>query len=274
MQTVRQLAEHYEVTEYGRLTYTAHSGYDFPLYAVTTRNWQVDKPIVLVTGGVHGYETSGVHGALRFLQEVGPSYEAHFNLLVAPCLSPWAYETINRWTPAAIDPNRSFVTPAPVAETGSIMAFMARFTQPIAMHIDLHETTDTDNSEFRPALAARDGEFNDNWNIPDGFYTVGDANRPQTDFQRAVLSAVRQVTHLAESDEEGQLIGIPAIEQGLIQIAARDYGLCMGFTDATYVTTTEVYPDSVRTDPEECIQAQVAAIKGGLDYILAQSPSS
>ena len=26
------------------------------------------------------------------------------------------------------------------------------------MHVDLHETTDTDESEFRPAKAARDGE--------------------------------------------------------------------------------------------------------------------
>lgn len=29
---------------------------------------------------------------------------------------------------------------------------------PILLHIDLHETTDTDESEFRPALAARDGK--------------------------------------------------------------------------------------------------------------------
>lgn len=27
----------------------------------------------------------------------------------------------------------------------------------VLMHIDLHETTDTDDSEFRPALAVREG---------------------------------------------------------------------------------------------------------------------
>ena len=40
----------------------------YPLFAVKSKNWQQDKKTVLVTGGVHGYETSGVQGALRFLQ--------------------------------------------------------------------------------------------------------------------------------------------------------------------------------------------------------------
>ena len=44
----------------------------------------------------------------------------------------------------------------------------------------------------------------------------------------------------------------------------------MGFTDADYVTTTEVYPDSPKVDDEDCINAQVAAVTGGLDYITTQ----
>lgn len=32
-----------------------------------TKDWAPDKPSVLVTGGVHGYETSGVQGALQFI---------------------------------------------------------------------------------------------------------------------------------------------------------------------------------------------------------------
>ena len=45
-------------------------------------------------------------------------------------------------------------------------------------HVDLHETTDTDESEFRPARASRDGE---NWSpgyIPDGFYLVAVSEEP------------------------------------------------------------------------------------------------
>lgn len=40
------------------------------------------------------------------------------------------------------------------------------------MYIDLHETTDTYDSEFRPALAVREGIVIDKWTIPDGFYLV------------------------------------------------------------------------------------------------------
>ena len=37
----------------------------------------------------------------------------------------------------------------------------------------LHETTDTDNSEFRPAIAACDGVEHTNWHVPGSFYLVG-----------------------------------------------------------------------------------------------------
>ena len=80
----------------------------YPLYAVKTRSWDSGKPYVLVTGGVHGYETSGVQGAILFLQSVAQKYSANFNILVIPCVSPWGYETIQRWNAAAVDPNRSF----------------------------------------------------------------------------------------------------------------------------------------------------------------------
>ena len=61
--------------------------------------------MALITGGIHGYETSGVLGALRFLEHHAVDFEAGFNLVVAPCVSPWGFETINRWSPLAIDPN-------------------------------------------------------------------------------------------------------------------------------------------------------------------------
>lgn len=50
--------------------------------------------------GVHGYETIGVQGALRFLNNKVDidtnSYSELFNIIVVPCVSPWAYATINR----------------------------------------------------------------------------------------------------------------------------------------------------------------------------------
>ncbi|WP_113906319.1 M14 family metallopeptidase [Aliidiomarina celeris] len=257
------------VHQYGELAYQDVAGKNYPLFVVKTRKWQDDKPTVLVTGGVHGYETSGVHGALRFLTTVAKSYQSDFNLVVAPCISPWGYETINRWNPFAVDPNRSFTDAAPAAEAEAIMRYVRALNTPILMHIDLHETTDTDNSEFRPALAARDGTTNDNWNIPDGFYLVGNSDAPEQNFQQAVLDSVAKVTHIAPADEHNRLIGEPIAAPGLIYYQAKKYGLCMGFTGAPSVTTTEVYPDSANATPEECIQAQVAAITGALDYLKA-----
>ena len=64
--------------------------------------------VALVTGGVHGYETSGVLGALQFVEQHAADYAGRINLLVIPCVSPWGYERIHRWNAHAIDPNRSF----------------------------------------------------------------------------------------------------------------------------------------------------------------------
>ena len=55
---------------------------------------------------------------------------------------------------------------------------------------DVNETTDSDEQEFRPALAARDGKPYEPGLIPDGFYTVGDTPNPQPEFQAAIIAAV------------------------------------------------------------------------------------
>lgn len=263
---INELKTEFNIEQYGALEYDVER---YPLYVIKSKHWLADKPTVLITGGVHGYETSGVHGALRFIKTKAAQYSEQFNLVIAPCISPWGYETINRWNPAAVDPNRSFYNGSPAPESAAIMAYMNdNNITPIA-HIDLHETTDTDNSEFRPALAAREGTINTNWNIPDGFYLVADSVKPENAFQTAVINKVQTVTHIAPSDSNNQLIGVAQEQLGVINYAARELGLCMGFTDAKFVTTTEVYPDSPTATEEQCILAQVAAITGALDYILA-----
>jgi hypothetical protein len=258
------LKKDFTVEQYGELIYDTHR---YSLFAVRTKKWAHDKPAVLITGGVHGYETSGVHGALRFLETRAASYSDTFNFVVVPCISPWGYETINRWNPLAIDPNRSFKPDSPALEAALVMQYIANLNVQFMAHFDLHETTDTDNSEFRPALGARDGKEQDCWNIPDGFYLVGDCNNAAPDFQKAIISAVGDVTHIAQADAEGRIIGEPIAQEGVINYAVKDLGLCAGFTGAPYSTTTEVYPDSVKVTDEQCILAQVAAVCGGLDYL-------
>jgi hypothetical protein len=254
----------FDMIQYGRLSIDEVR---YPLYALQSQNWKTKNKTILVTGGVHGYETSGVQGAIRFLETSAKDFSDDFNIIVVPCVSPWGYETINRWNAKAIDPNRSFYPNSPAQESAALMGYIQGLALEIAMHIDLHETTDTDNSEFRPALAARDAEKHNNWNIPDGFYLVGDSTKPEASFQFAINQAVAKVTHIAPADANGKLIGVEVEQHGVINYAGRALGLCMGLTDALYVTTTEVYPDSPLVDDENCIQAQVTAISAAINFL-------
>ena len=225
-----------ELFQYGTLDYQRLGLGAYALHAVRSRAWRPDRPTVLVTGGVHGYET------------------------------------INRWNPDALDPNRQFKPDSPAAEAALAMACIAaicsRASPSVDLHIDLHETTDTDNSEFGPAKAARDGVTFERDDIPDGFYLVDDADRPAPGFQRALIDAVRRVTHIAEPDVQGRIIGAPLQQPGVISFGTRSRGLCGGVTDARLSTTTEVYPDSPRTNPDECNEAQRVAVTAAIDYLL------
>jgi hypothetical protein len=259
------LSARYTVAEYGRLDYPPDH---YRLFAVRNRDWDDARPVALVTGGVHGYETSGVHGALRFLEQRAADYAARINLLVAPCVSPWAYERIHRWNPHAIDPNRSFREASSAGESAALLRLIAPLRGRFLVHVDLHETTDSDESEFRPALAARDGTVFEPGIVPDGFYLVDDLDNPQPRFQQAIIDAVAKVTHIAAADERGQIIGSDVVSPGVIHYPMRQLGLCAGITGARYTTTTEVYPDSPRVTPDQCTAAQVTAICAALEFAL------
>ena len=262
---IQLLAINFQVEQYGALSLEPEK---YPLFLVKTRPWDSQKKTILVTGGVHGYETSGVQGALSFLKTEALRYSEFWNIVVAPCISPWGYETINRWNPQAIDPNRSFYKDSPAEECAALMAKIASLETTVFAHFDLHETTDTDNRVSRPALAARDGIEQKVWNIPDGFYLVGDSDNPRSDFQKAMIASVKKVTHIAPADEQGRIIGELLTQEGVINYETKKLGLCTGFSDNSYCTTTEVYPDSPRVSETDCVKAQVAAIIGGLDYLL------
>jgi len=83
---LKSLSSHgFNLLQYGTLSIDINS---YPLFALQSRNWDIKKPVILVTGGVHGYETSGVQGAIQFLHTSAQDYLAHFNLVVLPCISP------------------------------------------------------------------------------------------------------------------------------------------------------------------------------------------
>ena len=267
LSAIEPLRARFDVIQYGQLNYAPDT---YPLFAIKSRDWRDALPTVLVTGGVHGYETSGVHGALRFVDLHASDYAGRVNLLVAPCVSPWAYERIHRWNHDAIDPNRSFREHTPVQESAALMQLIAPLRARFIVHLDLHETTDSDESEFRPALAARDGTPFEPGSIPDGFYVVGDTADPQPEFQQAIIAAVAKITHIAPADAHGEIIGSPVVAPGVIHYPVAALGLCAGITAARYRTTTEVYPDSPRATPEQCNVAQAAAVCAAIDFGLGQ----
>ena len=274
-----ELMRHLEVKQYGSLSRDPER---HKMYAVISKPWSAEKPSVLVTGGVHGYEKSGVQGALRFISTHAVAYSKAFNVVVAPCLSPWGYETVQRWNSDAIDPNRSFnpdgeVVPgrsfnpeAATEESSALIGFLGTLgVEQWLCHVDLHETTDTDETEFRPAKASRDGVPYEPDVIPDGFYLVSDSTNPQEGWHKAIIDAVRTVTHIAPPDADGKIIGEEVVQDGVIAIPSpRSIGLCAGVTNAKYATTTEVYPDSPSADEEQCNTAQVTAVAAALDYII------
>lgn len=266
LDALEDLDVRFDVIQYGSLPVDPER---YPLLAVQMASTNPNAPWVLITGGVHGYETSGVQGALAFLADHALGYRDRVNLLVAPCVSPWGYETINRWNPNAVDPNRSFYEDSPSEEASELMVLVEQSELEFLMHIDLHETTDTDESEFRPALAARDGKEFEPGIIPDGFYTVGDTENPQPEFQAAIIAGVEPVTHIALPDERGEIIGDTPTQHGVINYRFSEWGLCPSMTDARFTSTTEVYPDSKSATPEICIEAQVAAARAALDFVLA-----
>lgn len=268
---LEQIAPSFEATRYGALGIDPER---YPLYVVQSRPRLAGAPWALITGGVHGYETSGVQGALAFLRTHAADYATKLNLVIVPCVSPWGYEVINRWNPQAIDPNRSFMAgPAgsPAEESAALMGLIADLGVDFLVHVDLHETTDSDEDEFRPALAARDGKPFEPGLIPDGFYTVGDSENPQPEFQAAIVAGVERVTHIAPPDAEGRLIGSPMTQRGVINYPCKALGLCASVTRARFTSTTEVYPDSPEVTDAICNAAQVAALRAALDHALAHA---
>lgn len=272
---IESLKGNFDVMQYGALSQNPTR---YPLFCIKTKGFDPNNglPCVLVTGGVHGYEKSGVQGALLFAATQMKRIAAvGVNIIVCPCVSPWGYECIQRWTAKAIDPNRSFFSTAaecPTEETAAVVALIASLgVDKWAMHIDCHETTDTDDSEFRPAKASRDGTEMEEDGIPDGFYLVGDSLNPQPEWHAAMIEAVRAVTHIAPPDAEGKIIGAEVKQEGVIHYPAKELHLCSSVTNADYCTTTEVYPDSVKTPvtDDQCNRAQVACVVAGLEFVLA-----
>src|SRR3712207_5959605 len=70
--------KHFDVLQYGALDINPER---YPLFLIKSQNFDQQKKTVLVTGGVHGYETSGVQGAIEFFKEAALPFTEKFNLV-------------------------------------------------------------------------------------------------------------------------------------------------------------------------------------------------
>ena len=73
--------------------------------------------------------------------------------------------------------------------------------------------------------------------------------------------------HIALEDDKNEIIGSPVVSHGVIRYELKRLGLCASITGARYTATTEVYPDSARATPQQCIEAQVAAVWAGVAFV-------
>lgn len=248
----------------------------YPLYYAEVGDLTNGKPNIIVTGGTHGYEESGVYGALEFLEKDVANYADHFNFLVFPCLSPFAYEVNQRWTHDAWDPNRSFDRSKPyVPEAQLVMDVVdearKRAGRDFAAAVDLHETPDRDKTMMPPQYERYGIHLTpEDIHIPNGYYLISNASNEAPEMAVRIVQFVRKVTQIApdpdidgDTNHDGVVLseGNVPTHQGLNQAYMR--------TLAKNSFTTEIYPE-IHPEPrgsEEAIAAQRATIHGILDYL-------
>lgn len=296
----------FEMIQYGALS---HNPTRYPLVAAKSRGsgWG-HQPCMLVTGGVHGSERSGIEGCLEFLEQQQQQQQRqksssfnNVNLLIVPCVSPWAYEWGTRCQANRKDPNRSFsyfknnnLSSASASyQTEEAQALMTFLRQSLNVprwtcHLDLHET--------RPGGQDQGGAFDillgqgdndsvskaeeewmmsiDPFSIPQGVYLVVDEDSQkdvqQQEFQRAVLDSIQRVLPVLQgsNDNSPHQSLFERIQDGVLPVPTKALGLCSSTTEATFLATTEVCRSVPENDRDVIYrQAQISAITGALDFL-------
>lgn len=249
----------FKVEQYGALS---HDPQRYPLMRVTSQPWNDNNPTILVTGGVHGYEPSGITGALRFLEEEAAKYSDQVNFVVYPCVSPFGYEINHRWNRNAEDPNRNFYHGGKSEEAEQLMTSVEALHLHFRAAVDLHETNIRD-VELTAERRDRDGQEiqpGDDF-IPEGFYLVVPVKEDIAAIGYDVIEAVRKVTPICT---DAEILGYPS-DKGVIALDDLD-NLCQNFArkHADVAVTTEIYPD--KAPQKEAEDAQIATVKTAVAF--------
>ncbi len=249
------ISQNFTSHEYGRLS---HNPDKFPLFYLKSKNWDDDKPSILIVGGVHGYEPSGIFASIEFAEK---NEDNNFNYVIFPCLSPWGYEMDHRWNYEAQDPNRGYVVNSDIEECIHFMDAIDTLGKTFLGSIDLHETPDRDIT-LRIMRASRFGTplVQDYQNIPQGFYLVVDSyyKSGKDGFIKSINNAVANVVDIAQDKE---VLNVPN-ENGVVYLDIPGLGATWLRENniSRYAATTEVYSTPIGN--KKSIEGQLAAIKG------------
>lgn len=262
---VLSLRNEFDIQRYGALRFDIDR---YPLYAVKNKNWSTDNPIVLISAGVHGCETSGIQAMIRFLKHKIHRFTSQFNFICAVCVSPWSYETNNRWNPTALDPNRQFFQNTLCDEASNLMHLIDPFKNKIIAHFDLHDTTPSNEAVFQAEYAQKYGIRDSAHPLPDGSILIGDIDAPKLAFQAAMIRTLKCHTPLAKPDDDNKILGQPVVNEGVILYSKTALRLCTGYTPAPFKTVIKTLVDDQRLSPEVGITAQLETLTTGLKFIL------
>lgn len=107
------------------------------------------KPLVIITGGIHGDEPSGVYAAAQFVKH--HLHEFHqFRFAVFPCLNPGGFVLNTRANPQQFDLNRVFAEESIAEEVRLVTAEMAQLAPEAIAVFDLHEDHPHTACDFAP----------------------------------------------------------------------------------------------------------------------------
>lgn len=68
--------------------------------------------------------------------------------------------------------------------------------------------------------------------IPDGFYLVGDSENPQHEWSKAIIDAVRKITHITPPDSNGAICGETITQEGVLVVPTHKLKLCASVSGA------------------------------------------
>jgi hypothetical protein len=130
--------------------------------------------------------------------------------------------------------------------------------------------TDSDETEFRPALAARDGKEFEPEGIPDGFYVVDDSNIRNPASSTRSSKRRQGHPHRAGRRETARSSARPWSPPESSNIRSSSFGLCAGITQGR---VTGRPPRSIRTAPVQrrsnATRRRRSRVWAAIDYALA-----